>query len=386
MAGWKKALFGAVTALAALCLVEGGLSFVRALRGARGGETMREAVHTEYDAELGWVNLRDFHDSDLYGEGRGYTTNAQKLRAKTPYATDKPADTYRIVALGDSFTMGYGVDDDDTYPAQLQAVSPGTQVINMGMGGYGLGQDYLWYMRDGKGIEADLLLFAFIAHDFERLVLTSFMGYEKPRVRPEGTELVADNTPVPPKGAFQGIGATAAGFLQQLALGKAIGAVLRPLQKTQAHQEYVGFQDPAAAIFKALSAHAKATGQDFVLVYLPTLYGIRGELEAPHKWLLSHAPAAGLTLIDLTPAFEALTPRELGSMYIPGDAHYSPKGNRFVAEQLKRALSDKLPRFAAVVGAPAEIAETTAGPAEPSHTSPPPQGDATGVPPAAAVD
>lgn len=350
MAGWKKALFGAFTLLVALCLLEGGLSFVRALSGFGAVETMREGVHTEHDSELGWVNIKGFHDPNLYGDGRGYRTNAQGLRGSAEYPKRKPPATYRIIALGDSFTMGYGVDDADTYPAQLQSLVDGSEVVNMGMGGYGLGQDYLWYMRDGQDMQADLLLFAFIAHDFERLVLTNFMGYEKPRVQLQDDDIIVENTPVPTKSPWQGLGAGAALFLDRLALGKAFSKLLRPLSSAKKHQEYVGFEGPAAAIFDKLQAHSAKVGQDFALVYLPTLYGIRGELEPPHKWLLEHAKTKNVELIDLTPAFEALAPRELSSMYIPGDAHYSPKGNHFAAAALKRELSRRFPRFAASAG------------------------------------
>jgi lysophospholipase L1-like esterase len=41
-------------------------------------------------------------------------------------------------AVGDSYTMGWGVDDAAAYPAQLESLlAPGTPVVNLGVDGYG---------------------------------------------------------------------------------------------------------------------------------------------------------------------------------------------------------------------------------------------------------
>jgi hypothetical protein len=62
----------------------------------------------------------------------------------------KPPGVYRIVCLGDSFTFGEGVREEDTYAAQLQkrldGAVPGqyTQVINAGVQGHGTVDELNW--------------------------------------------------------------------------------------------------------------------------------------------------------------------------------------------------------------------------------------------------
>src|SRR5262249_33225518 len=126
-----------------------------------------------------------------------FTINAQGFRARETYERAVPAGKYRIVTLGDSYTMGYGVGDDATYPARMQALCPALQTVNMGQGGYGVAQDYLWDKRDGTKLDANLLVFAFIAHDFYRMSADNFIGYAKPVLRLKNNALAVENVPVP---------------------------------------------------------------------------------------------------------------------------------------------------------------------------------------------
>jgi hypothetical protein len=80
----------------------------------------------------------EFADS-IFTDNSGFRTN-------TPYTTP-PADIYSfsppsiprkptIICLGDSYTLGWGVQQDETYPAQLQSIL-GQPVLNTGMSSYG---------------------------------------------------------------------------------------------------------------------------------------------------------------------------------------------------------------------------------------------------------
>jgi lysophospholipase L1-like esterase len=72
------------------------------------------------------------------------------------------AGTQRIIAIGDSFTFGHGVQDDETYPAVLErlleARGHDVQVLNAGVPGYNTDQAYTWMLRDGLALAPDLLL------------------------------------------------------------------------------------------------------------------------------------------------------------------------------------------------------------------------------------
>jgi lysophospholipase L1-like esterase len=97
--------------------------------------------------------------------------NSQGLRDRERTFT-RPVDTTRIVALGDSFTWGAGVSYDDGFVARtekaLQEISPGTEVINLGVAGY-QPDDYLSILKAiGLQYSPDLVLVNFyVGNDFE---------------------------------------------------------------------------------------------------------------------------------------------------------------------------------------------------------------------------
>ena len=158
---------------------------------------MAERIHTRYDDLLGWVNMENVVLRDLYGKGVYLRTNSQGFRANKDYDVSPPPDKLRIVCSGDSFTLGYGVDNDHTW-CQLRANRDDSfQTVNMGQGGYGIDQIYLWYERDGSRLEHDIHLFTFITADFWRMRHRSFHGYGKPFLTLRDGELAVENVPVP---------------------------------------------------------------------------------------------------------------------------------------------------------------------------------------------
>ena len=104
-------------------------------------------------------------------EGEAYVSiNSRELRDRErPVA--KPAGTYRIVVLGDSYAEGLQVDIERTFwrllEKQLQgcAFQPGKQidVINLGTSGFGTGQELRALQTRGLAYSPDLVLLAFFA-------------------------------------------------------------------------------------------------------------------------------------------------------------------------------------------------------------------------------
>ena len=102
-----------------------------------------------------------------------YTTNSFGFRDRE-FSLDKPANTKRILVLGDSFTFGMGLKDGKTaYPKVLERLlnQSSTQekydVINAGKKGYNTSQELYLLKKDGLVLSPDMVLLGYYLNDTE---------------------------------------------------------------------------------------------------------------------------------------------------------------------------------------------------------------------------
>ncbi len=96
---------------------------------------------------------------------RHYTTNAYGHRgAYIPIA--KQYDLPNIVLMGDSFTFGVGVNDGDEWGSVLSRKLNGEyNIINTGVGGWGLGQQIRRYYEFGELFKPQIVIVLFCLND-----------------------------------------------------------------------------------------------------------------------------------------------------------------------------------------------------------------------------
>ncbi len=92
-------------------------------------------------------------------------TNAQSFRTdarRAPVATEKPADVYRVLFLGPSFTFGWGSDHEDTYAARIASGLrvPGKRIelLNAGTPAQSVEPQLCWLEREGYRYRPDLVV------------------------------------------------------------------------------------------------------------------------------------------------------------------------------------------------------------------------------------
>jgi len=344
---WRNLLLALLSTGLFCLLLEGLGSVLMSARSAKDTPYMREESHAQYDRDLGWSHRPHVRLEGLYGPGTRFTTNAQGFRAGEDYDRRVPSGRYRIICLGDSFTMGFGVGDEATYPAQMEALCPGVQAVNMGQGGYGLDQDYLWYKRDGVHLQAQVLLFAVVAHDFYRMADDNFIGYAKPALRVRDNALAVDNVPVPRTWGLRTPLRRARSFLEGLGAVRAarwlVGKGSPPALQFYGTVDEGVFAAAGLAL-DDLAALSRARGQHFVLVYLPTADLLGQEPTREAGWLEEYCRRSGVSFIDLAPEFGRLPPSEIARLFRP-DYHYTVEGTRFVAAVLLRRLGEWIPGF-----------------------------------------
>ena len=98
-----------------------------------------------------------------------YTTSAQRFRSSKTFAPFPDSHTLRVAVVGDSFTFGWGANDDQTYPSQLERLlnsSYGSaEVINAGICGTGTGNEALWYDSWVNRFHPDLVILTVVPND-----------------------------------------------------------------------------------------------------------------------------------------------------------------------------------------------------------------------------
>lgn len=348
--GWARtaALVTVATALTFLA-AEGASSvaFSIYILFFRSAEFMQEEqTHGEYDAMLGWVNRPGLHLPNLYGPGVAFTTNRQRFRADREYAPQPPPGVQRVICSGDSFTMGHSVSDAQAWCALLASKNPAVETVNMGMAAYGVDQAFLWYRRDGVALQHDLQVLAFITPDFDRMAQDNFGGYPKPYLRLAGGALEVENVPVPQ--VFDGVlrqrrrreAARNLSIVRNgLAVMERLGFVPPPVERRVLDDDEV--RAVAARIFEDLRDMNRAKGSRLVLVYLPRTGDKTGrESDAWREFVGTEAARLGVPFIDLVEAFRALPVDDGEQMFVVPyqPSHYNPRGNAWVAEQLRARL------------------------------------------------
>ena len=123
------------------------------------------------DPEVGHVYYPNFKQTIQTREWRQeWRSNAQGLRADRDFGT-KPQGVYRILVIGDSFTVGDQVSLDKTYPGVIQRHFDETfgkgivEVINAGFPSYGTVHESRWLKKYGRQFEPDLVILGMTPND-----------------------------------------------------------------------------------------------------------------------------------------------------------------------------------------------------------------------------
>jgi hypothetical protein len=99
-----------------------------------------------------------------------YSNNSLGWRGRREYREAKQAD-YRVLFLGDSFTYGTGVNDDQTFAAlvekDLRADQVSVEVMNAGCPGKGTDYELKCFQTVGRKFHPDLTVLAFFCNDFQ---------------------------------------------------------------------------------------------------------------------------------------------------------------------------------------------------------------------------
>ena len=329
-------------------------------------EFLKRSSPTGFDGTLGWVNPPSH-------------TNLAGIRDDHEYELTPRPGALRISAFGDSFTYGGDVPLGANWAKQMTAIAPSIEVLNYGVGAYGFDQAYLRYLKVGADYHPNIVLIGYMSENLSRDVnvfrpfytaMFRNMIFTKPRFRLQNDQLVLLPNPLSTYPDYENflrndtavlaqigqndywyqINYSRGGldFLPSVRLGKVFVEKLRqhvtnPVfaldgkynERSEAYQV-------TARIFDAFYQKALDNGALPIIVVFPDINAqarsLRGD---PRRYgaLLQYFDSNGYRYIDTLSALEPYYSRySVGQLTVGNWGHYSPLGNKIVAEYILAQL------------------------------------------------
>ena len=307
----------------------------------------------EYHPTLGWFHQKNKQSSlSKNGQQTYISTNHLGMRSARGYSLEKPDGIFRVYALGDSFTFGFGVEDNQTFPAVMEKTDSRLEVFNLGVPGYGVDQISLLLNEFGFKYNPDFIFIVLYPEDFWR-ALRAFNdgGYGKPYYTLDRDGLKLRHVPVPKEKKF-----TVPQFpeiIRRNPFQKILdsSALYRTSRKAWMKiLKNLGSEDPDTStewmlgreILKKTMADIKKQGIPSAIVLVPPQRWLTGTDEPVRQSLIRFGQREGVDVLDLTPVFEKACARDgVEHYYIPYDLHWTPEGNTLTAKTLMDYLDKK---------------------------------------------
>jgi len=332
-----------------LVLIEGLAGYAYVARRISSYRNIWVQGNVGFDSDLGWSNIPNVYLPNLFGPGVYFRSNSQGFRNGGDFSPEIPSGKFRIICSGDSFTMGSGVNNDQTWCQQLTQLDHRIQTVNMGQGGYGIDQAYLWYKRDGSKLDFDLHIMAFIYDDFSRMTYVSFLGYGKPILVIENGKLATKNVPVPQRNSVFVKVVDRLSPLTELRTVAVLRYLARLIAPRASESDYGSRQAKAVPlafkVFESLREEHMQRNRLFVTVYLPIHDDCTGRAtqdDTLRQTIEEESRKEGLLFWDLAADCQELPAKTVENMFIPPDhlapGHFTAEGNQLVANLLYRKM------------------------------------------------
>lgn len=283
------------------------------------------------------------------------TTNSRGFRGRE-VDMPKPAGRIRIVALGDSVTFGWGVNDADTFCSQLErdlrAQHPGVdlEVVNLGVPGYATRQEVALLKRNLAELQPDVVLVGFYTNDLPDTLDDKTSGRSGTRIEAadRGPGQVLRMNPAPSSWIERQARRSRAVYTASHGLkalihrgeGKPGSSMELDLLESRSSGDLETAWQKVTAQLEDLKAAATEFHFSAGIVVLPPREQVFGlyQNSAYQKRIRSLADQFGLFVIDPLPSLVA-SPLQKPSLFIPYDRnHPSPEGHRLIAQSIATYL------------------------------------------------
>lgn len=317
-----------------------------------------------YDAQLGW-KLKPYWSGKHHHYDYDVIYNINREGFRGSYAPPEDVD---FSVIGDSFSFGLGVNDNETFTALLNSNDGINRTFrNYSIPGYSTDQQLLLLNRLKDEISSDVILVVYLGND----IFDNMRGYPlqaehaKPYFELRGDKLVLKNTPVPlaPKSAAArkntisnivlGEGKQGGGFSDWLA-SLEISRRLGLFQKSAELSDKIMAQrfSDSLALFSRLVHEIDRTVTEkkasLSVVLLPGRSYVEQSASMSAQYqeyfrqhIKSSLTTSDIQVIDLAQYLRSLNDNGIKNMYYPNEGHLTSLGHQYVADFLVTKITNQ---------------------------------------------
>lgn len=224
-----------------------------------------------------------------------------------------PAGGRRILVLGASITLGWGVDEEDTMTSRLEKMlaekNPSIQVLNAGIGNYNAERYVRHFFRDLKELKPTDIVVHYFLRDAEKLEVgggSALLRNSQLAV----TLWIATNRLFGPQGE---------------------NSIEEHYRRVYA-EDATGYRAMVSSL-EELADYARANNIRLTLAMVPDVHNLENyPFVSIHARMKNLATSLGYNFVDLLPVFGSLNPQEIWAM--PGDPHPNALGHKSMADAL----------------------------------------------------
>ena len=339
---------------------------------------LRRSSFFQRDEQLGWLPRPQMAgEQPYYGKAIPFHTNSRGWRDRE-YPLEANSHTTRIVVLGDAFSWGYHVKDQEVYPKVLEALMEQTDVINLGVPGFATDQEIQYFKRTALPYQPDTVILAFYLDntyeaDGKLVHQTLASPADEPTKTAQPQNEPATGAVLQLKRYLKDRSALYRWGHEQLATNNTI---VKMLSRAGLREPLGGIESLDVSLLPALKdapdsiapllqlVEAKLLELDrlltergirFIIVLIPSEASIEQrafdraialtkfgrddfDLDQPYRLLEEFAKRNMIELINPTDTFRAIH-RADDSLYLVHDKHFSPKGHQVFAQEIYRYLT-----------------------------------------------
>lgn len=348
----------------------GAETILRRQQTAIGQSNRMDAGMVKYDPELGWRLVPNWSGDHSHRDfSVHYSINARGLRADTP-ALPRNSGRKLTLALGDSYTFGFGVRDDETYVHRLDAAAAGGfDYVNAGVPGYSPDQEAVLLAKELWALTPQrILLFVYLGNDLLDIMrdVPLQLRTPKPRFEAVGDDLFLRNVPVPKSSDARVepwwpvvLGADPAAWSWRTRLElrfELFRLVSPPFPRERDYQpELAARFAPALSLFeriiKGVAGDAARRKVEFIVIPIASAAYFQSPRSPSAQYqeyfceqIVQRLRAKSVPVIHLPALMRERLRSDRGRWFFPNEGHLNAQGHKVVAEILARELSGSVPR------------------------------------------